>query len=182
MPMFKRTWGMMVAVLALPSLLFPLPAMYSKAMKAINEEIITMGADLAKVADLLIKHEGMILHAYQDSLGYWTIGIGRLIDKRKGGKISEPEARYLLNNDIANVIADLNRALPWWDDLSDNRQVVLIDMCFNLGITNLLGFKNYLSALKDGRWYDAKTEMLNSTWAKQVGQRARDLADMVVNG
>lgn len=40
--------------------------------------------------------EGRVPHAYQDHLGYWTIGVGHLIDKRKGGGLTPDEVDYLL--------------------------------------------------------------------------------------
>ena len=53
----------------------------------------------------LIEHEGEILHAYPDSEGWLTIGIGHLIDKRKGGAISQRVSRLLFEDDIALATA-----------------------------------------------------------------------------
>ncbi len=130
----------------------------------------------------LIRDEGMVLHAYQDFLGYWTIGVGRLIDERKGGGITREEAEYLLDNDIGRARDALRRALPWTETLDDARQGVLLNMCFNLGINGLLGFTKMLAAL-DGRDYrQAAHEMLGSRWARQVGDRARRLAEHMRDG
>lgn len=134
------------------------------------------------IEELLIYHEGKIDHAYQDSLGFWTIGVGHLIDKRKGGRVSDAIIKALLDEDIQGKIADLDERLPWWKTLDEVRQKVLIDMCFNLGIGGLLGFKNTLQAIKEGRWTDAKNGMLSSVWAKQVGTRANELAKMIETG
>lgn len=126
--------------------------------------------------------EGVIDHAYQDSLGYWTIGVGRLIDKRKGGRLSDDEIDYLLTNDIADVETDLDEHLVWWTTLDPVRQRVIANMCFNLGIAGLLGFKNTLKAVRERRWDDAAKGMLASKWAKQVGKRAERLAKMMRTG
>lgn len=147
-----------------------------------------MTYDTVKLRAELSRDEGRIPYAYQDSLGYWTIGVGHLIDKRKGGKLSEQIIDLILDNDIADKAADLDRELPWWRQLSDARQRVLINMTFNLGIGSrtpprgLLAFKNTLAAIERGDWVAARTGMLNSTWAKQVGPRATRLADMMRNG
>lgn len=132
--------------------------------------------------DELIRDEGEILHAYTDSLGYITIGVGRLIDKRRGGGISKEESRYLLSNDIKAKSHDLDKRLPWWRDLSPVRQRVLLNMAFNLGIGGLLGFKNTLAAIREGDYERAERSMLASKWAKQVGMRANRLAEMMRKG
>lgn len=127
----------------------------------------------------LRRHEGVIDHAYQDSEGYWTIGVGRLIDERRGGKLRPDEIDLLLENDVQNVMLELDRILPWWRGLSENRQLVLADMAFNLGIVRLQGFRNALAAMQAGEWDRAAAEMLDSLWARQVGRRATTLAEMM---
>lgn len=127
------------------------------------------------VADL-VRDEGEILHAYQDHLGYWTIGVGHLIDKRKGGGISRAASRFLFAEDVAAKIAELDKALPWWRSLSLDRQRVLVNMAFNLGTPGLLKFKNTLAAVQRGDYEAAAKGMLASLWARQVGDRAKRLA------
>jgi len=126
--------------------------------------------------------EGEVLHAYKDSNGYWTIGVGRLIDQRRGGGITKEESDYLLNNDIDRTYADLIRAFPWMKDLDDIRQNVLLNMAFNLGIDGLRGFKLTLAYVRGGHYELAAGEMLKSLWAKQVGARAQRLARMMRTG
>jgi lysozyme len=138
-------------------------------------------SDAALIAELR-RDEGTVRHAYQDSEGYWTIGVGRLIDKRLGGGLSDDEIDYLLRNDIKAKAADLDAHLPWWRGLDAVRGRVLLNMCFNLGITRLLKFKNTLAAIKAKRWSDASKGMLASKWADQVGLRADRLAKMMRTG
>jgi lysozyme len=88
----------------------------------------------------------------------------------------------LLDADLQNVYHDLDRDLPWWTDLNDVRQRVLCNMCFNLGMSKLSGFKNTLAAMRQGRYDAAADGMLNSAWASQVKGRAIRLADMMRNG
>lgn len=132
--------------------------------------------------DQLTRHEGLVTHAYQDHLGYWTIGIGRLIDKRKGGRITEEEAKYLLQNDVDRFARELDDRLPWWQTLSPNRRYVLLNMAFNLGTSGLLGFKNTLEMVRTGNYEGAAKGMLASKWAKQVGKRATELAEQMKKG
>jgi lysozyme len=135
-----------------------------------------------KLAAQLTVDEGCIDHVYADSLGYLTIGVGRLIDGRKGGKLSGDEIAYLLKNDIAEVEAELDKRLPWWRRMSESRQRVLANMRFNLGMDGLLGFRNTLKAMEEGRYDDAAEGMMNSKWAGQVGDRAKRLAGIMRKG
>lgn len=129
----------------------------------------------------LILHEGEVLHAYQDSEGYWTIGVGRLIDRRRGGGITHEEAMYLLGNDIEEVLAQCEK-FPFWRNLSDNRKLVIADMAFNLGMPTLKEFKKTLAFIRAGQYDKAAIEMLNSRWADQVGVRAIRLSEMMKGG
>lgn len=135
------------------------------------------------VKKLFIEDEGKVLHAYQDSLGFWTIGIGRMIDRRKGGGITEEECDFLFKNDINQRITALDTYLPWWKNLDEVRQLVLLSMCFNLGIRGLLKFERTLESIKAGKYSKAATEMLQSKpWSKQAPNRVRKLAKMMRTG
>jgi lysozyme len=121
----------------------------------------------------LERDEGLRLFPYKDSVGKTTIGIGRNLDDVG---ISEAEARAMLASDIARVEADLDKALPWWRKLDEDRQRVLANMCFNLGLAKLMTFRNTLGAIFLGDFTDAAASMLASKWAQQVGPRAARLA------
>ncbi len=138
--------------------------------------------DMNKMVAELRRDEGVMPSAYQDSLGWWTIGVGRLIDKRKGGKLSDDEINYLLNNDIARFSKLLDINIPWWRTLDDVRQRVLLNMAFNLGINGLLGFNNTLAYVKSGDYTKAASNMLLSKWATQVKGRATRLSEMMRTG
>jgi lysozyme len=130
----------------------------------------------------LRRDEGVVRHAYQDSLGLWTIGVGRLIDARKGGGLSDDEIDYLLQNDIARVEVELDVAIGWWRSLDEVRQRVILNMAFNLGVPGLLNFQNTLAAVKARQWDRAAVGMLASRWAGQVHERANRLAHMMRTG
>jgi lysozyme len=134
------------------------------------------------ILEQLTRDEDEILHAYPDSQGYWTIGIGRLIDKRKGGGISHDEALYLLKNDIDKATEQLAENLPWTASLDDARHGALVNMSFNMGIHGLMGFKNTLAMIQAGDYANAAANMLQSKWAEQVGPRAHRLAKQMETG
>lgn len=116
---------------------------------------------------------------YRCSAGKLTIGVGRNLDDRG---LSEDEIAYLLNNDIDLVEKELDRRLPWWREMTEARQTALANMAFNLGVPRLLGFVKTLDHMRARRYDAAAREMLDSTWAKQVGARARRLADLMRKG
>ncbi len=140
--------------------------------------MIDWTTDAGLIAQLSL-HEGRKLKPYHDTVGKMTIGVGRNLDDVG---ISDEEADALLGHDIARCVRDLDRTLSWWRNLDPARQRVLLDMCFNLGIAGLLGFRNTLAAVQRGDWLAAKYGMLASRWAGQVGKRARRLADMMETG
>ena len=124
----------------------------------------------------LRRDEGVVDHAYTDSEGYLTIGVGRLIDKRKGGRLTDVEMDFLLANDIAEKEAELEARVSFYNSLSEARRGVLLNMAFNLGVGGLLAFKNTLKLVELGMYEKASVEMLDSKWARQVGRRATRLS------
>ena len=130
----------------------------------------------------LLREEGAESCAYQDSLGYWTIGVGRLIDSRKGGGLSNDEIDFLLENDIKAKTHEVLLALPWMPRLSEPRQAVLIGMAFQMGIGGLLKFKRMLGSIEDGQYVKAAEEMIKSRWAKQTFGRAARMAKQMETG
>lgn len=131
------------------------------------------------VEELILKHEGLRLKPYKCPSGRTTIGIGRNLDDRG---ITEAEAHYLLKNDIEGFGKDLDFWYSNWRTLTPNRQAVLLDMCFNMGVHGLMGFKKTLDLISDERYEEAAKEMLNSKWAHQVGSRAVELSEMMKEG
>jgi lysozyme len=135
--------------------------------------------NLQRLWEQLIQHEGLRLKPYQCSAGKLTIGIGRNIEDIG---ITEEEAMVLLGNDISRVVSELNQNIPAFANLNQIRQRVLVDMCFNLGISRLLKFRRMLAALDAGDFSKAADEMMDSRWARQVGKRADNLKQMMKTG
>jgi GH24 family phage-related lysozyme (muramidase) len=133
------------------------------------------------VAEQLIEHEGLKLKPYRCPAGKLTIGVGRNLEERG---ISEEEALFLLNNDIAKCIEDLQELFV--DDngegfvsLPETVQRVLVDMRFNLGATGFRSFKKMIKAIKEKKFAQAALEMQDSKWFKQVGDRGKTLIAMM---
>ncbi len=135
-----------------------------------------------KLISQLRRDEGEILHAYQDHLGYWTIGVGILIDQRKGGGLLPEESEFILQNRVKQRREAVAKSLPWFNDLNDARQGVLLNMSYQLGVQGLLGFKNTLEEVRKGNYAKASEMMLMSKWATQTPERARRLAKQMITG
>jgi lysozyme len=138
-----------------------------------------MPFDRAALIRQIRLHEGERLKPYRCTAGKLTIGVGRNLDDRG---ITREESAMLLDGDIRLLEIELFRALPWASALDDVRQRVLLDMAFNLGLPGLLLFKRTLEAIRTGQYQQAATMMLDSLWARQVGQRAERLARMMATG
>lgn len=139
--------------------------------------------DLETLYNEIQSDEGCVLHAYKDHLGYLTLGVGRLVDERRGGGITEEEAVYLLKNDVKKITKQLDKYLPWWVDLSSARQRALVNMAFQLGINGLRGFRKMLIALEAGDYPEAVKEALDSKWANSdTPNRARRVTKMLLEG
>lgn len=123
--------------------------------------------------------EGLSLMPYHCTADVLTIGYGRAIGTNG---ISKSEAEHLLRNDVEVAANDARRYLgdTAFESLSSERQAVLINMAFNLGINRLRGFKLLKQAILDGDYAEAKAQMMSSRWAEQVKGRATRLAEIML--
>ena len=148
----------------------------------------------------LVKSEGLRLEVYQDTLGIDTIGVGRNLEDRGITKeeldvmdfpnieavyehgITEADAAYLLENDVQIVEEELLNAHDCVADLDSVRQLVLVDMAFNMGVPRLRKFKKMWAAIHEEDFRTAAKEMLDSRWAVQVKLRSHKLAHAMHHG
>lgn len=135
--------------------------------------------DVDKLYQELRRDEAERTKPYVDSVGKVSIGVGRNLDDVG---VRPDEIQLMLKNDVADVIYDLDTRYPWWRKMTTARQNALANMCFNLGIVRLSGFKNMLALLALGKYDQAAAEALNSKWAGQVGDRAKRIAELFRKG
>ena len=120
---------------------------------------------------------------YLDSLGYSTIGIGRLVDSKKPGcGLRMNEMEFMLSNDIDDKTAELTKKLPWLYLLDKVRQGALLNMAFQMGVEGLLGFRTSLELVRKGEYKAAADNMLLSKWAQQTPNRAKRVAKQMETG
>ena len=131
------------------------------------------------VAQDLKRDEGWVPHAYQDHLGYWTLGYGFLIDERRGGRIPQHIANQWLEWEINQRWAKLTTELPWLEDQPEDVQRALANMAYQLGVGGVLRFRKMLEALRAGDREKAAEEALDSAWATQTPERAQRVARLI---
>lgn len=141
-----------------------------------------------------IKHwEGFRSKPYRCPAGKLTIGYGRNIQdnpltadeyrlifplytlseamKLLYDGINEQQAELLLEHQIRKN-RQLLQANTWYSDITCVRQIVIQDMCYNLGYEGLKSFKKMIKAIKKADYQQAADEIKNSKYYNQVGKRA----------
>jgi lysozyme len=135
---------------------------------------VTAGVDFKVLTKWLELDEGCKLKPYYCTAGKLTIGVGRNLEDTG---ITRAEAQFMLEGDIVRLMKELDELFPEWRDLSETRQMVVLNMCFNMGTFGFLNFKRTIAYMRAEEFSKAADEMLRSQWADQVGDRAKRLSD-----
>ena len=139
---------------------------------------------LRRVSRNIEREESWRARPYYDTKDLATIGYGFLVDPRRPGRPMPREVGDLwLAFILADIVHELDAAIPWWKGLSEPRQSVLVEMAYQLGVPGLLGFRRALAAMQVGAWAVAAREMLDSKWAREDSPaRAQRAAQVMENG
>lgn len=129
---------------------------------------------MSKLIEQLKRHEGFRSKPYKCTEGFTTIGYGFNVD----AGISELLAELILKNQVYTIEYELG-SFGWFDSINEARQDVVINMVFNIGKSGFMQFKKMIAAIEHGDFEEAATQMLDSKWAKQVGNRAVELAEQM---
>lgn len=135
---------------------------------------MTAGVDFKILTKWLELDEGCKLKPYYCTAGKLTIGVGRNLEDTG---VTKAEAQFMLEGDIVRLMKELDEMFPEWRDLSETRQMVVLNMCFNMGTFGFLNFKRTISYIRAEEFAKAADEMLRSQWADQVGDRAKRLSE-----
>ena len=136
--------------------------------------------NLITLQDEIANDEGVVYETYHCSLGHLTGGIGHLItewdeefyEKPIGTKVPNEQVNDWFEKDIKVTISDCKIIFDNFDNLPEEAQLVIANMCFQLGRPRLSKFKNFIAAVKDEDWQRAGDEMQDSRWYKQTTNRA----------
>ncbi len=142
--------------------------------------------DINKLREQLKIDEGVKYEIYDDHLGYKTFGIGHLVKTTDeeyglpcGAPVSEKRVNSVFDKDVETYIDESKKVFGNLEDMPQEAQQVLVNMCFNMGAPRLSQFKKFIKAIHDEDWKTASVEMLDSRWASQVGIRANRLSDRI---
>ena len=142
--------------------------------------------NIQRLREQLIIDEGVKYEVYNDHLGYPTFGIGHLITetdeeygKSIGTLVSKERVNEVFDRDVAIYISEAKKVFPNLEQLPEEAQQVIVNMTFNMGAPRLAKFKKFIAGVNAGDWNTAAIEMMDSRWAKQVGNRAVRLRDRI---
>jgi len=132
--------------------------------------------DIAPIIASLKIHEGFRSRVYKDTLGYDTIGYGFAI---KDLELSEAVATVILTGKVYELVIRIQERFPWFNKLPNPAQGVVVNMCYQMGISGVSKFRKFIRALNLKDWNTAAAEMLDSRWARQTPKRAQELSNII---
>ena len=140
--------------------------------------------NLERLLESVKKHEGYRNKVYLDTLGKRTVGVGHLCVEDFWEDDKEYEEKFLmtiLEHDLQTAIKSAKQLIEEFgcNDIDEQAEEILIEMVFQLGKTGVSKFKNMWKALSENNYIGASYEMLDSRWAKQTPNRAKDMADLM---
>lgn len=136
---------------------------------------------------MIKRHEGVRNKVYLDSRGFPTVGVGHLLraDEKAmwpvGTDIGEAKVQELWAKDFDGHAGGATK-FPGFDRLDKIRQAAIVDLAFNMGTGWYKKFPSATKAIESGDWVTASAQLLDSGYAKQVGNRAKEIADMILTG
>ena len=122
------------------------------------------------------RHEGFKSSVYQCTAGYDTIGYGFAI---KDLELDEDVAELILMKKIQKLLERILVVFKWFKDAPDEVKFVVTNMCYQLGVSGFSKFKKTIYLLETEQYEEASVEMLNSLWAKQTPNRAKELSETI---
>ena len=126
--------------------------------------------------DSIKQHEGYVGIVYKDSLGIDTIGYGFAI---KDLELDRDICDIILERKLKELETRVNLKFKWFMYMPQEIKDVVMEMCYQLGVGGVSKFKKTIAYLQNKQWEEASVEMLDSLWAKQTPNRAKELSNRV---
>jgi GH24 family phage-related lysozyme (muramidase) len=155
--------------------------------------------NLQNLLNYIKKHEGFKLSAYKDTKGIWTIGVGFNLQQPgadgllnlanapssqeliSGTQLTDSQVDSLLALTVNSSILSAKKIFNNFNTLSDNQQMVLVDLTFNLGAHTLSQFTTFIGLIEQSKFAEASSDILTTAYAKQVPSRAKENASLLLS-
>jgi len=130
---------------------------------------------------------GFRKYPYVDTKGYHTIGVGHKLpgppseDLKRFG-ISRIKGLLQFKEDYGIAIEDARAGFPNFDTLPAEAQMVLSDMAFQMGRSNLMEFTRMRAAIARRDFNEAAWEALDSEYAKKDTPRRAIKNALILRG
>ena len=121
-------------------------------------------------------HEGYKPRVYKCTAGVDTIGIGFAI---KDLYLSEEVCDMILQEKLEELEERFEKKFNWFKSSPVEVRNVMLNMAYQLGFAGFCKFKKTIGYLEEADWDNASIEMLDSKWAKQTPNRAKELSEII---
>lgn len=114
------------------------------------------------ILEKIKQEEGFCADMYDCPSGYKTIGYGINLETTP---IPEPIARAWTKYLISGLNLDIAEH-DWYRKLDHDRRMIILDMCYQMGVNGVLRFKKMIAAIEGGDYEEAANQMMDSKWAR----------------
>ncbi|GAA6984130.1 hypothetical protein ID0086_04190 [Helicobacter pylori] len=122
---------------------------------------------------LIVDSEEFSPSIYTDKTGHLTIGYGYNLSvySYESKRITKPQVYGLLTD----ILKENHKALlsyGWYKNLDAMRRMVILDLSYNLGLSGLFKFKQFIKTIEDKNYTLAVERLQKSPYFNQVRKRA----------
>ena len=122
------------------------------------------------------KHEGFRATVYQCTEGYDTIGYGFAI---KDLVLDKDIADLMLERKLKDLEKKIASRFEWFENSPEIIKDAVTDMCYQMGVSGFSKFKKTIYYLETEQYEEASIECLDSLWAKQTPNRAKEASEAI---
>ena len=119
---------------------------------------------IKKAVEQIKVEEGFRSTPYICTNGYLTVGYGKRVDYIS---VDEKTAENWLFEDSEKLDKRIEESFNWYANSPDPVKEVVLDMCYQMGISGFSKFKKTIYYLETEQYLDASEEMMDSKWARK---------------
>lgn len=118
--------------------------------------------------DLIKRFEGLMLEAYRDPVGIWTIGYGHTKSVKPGMEWTEKQAEKMLKKEVAEFAAGVRKKLTRMPN--SNELAAMTSLAYNIGL-GAFGRSTLLRKFNDGKSRETADQFLRWNKGTVKGQK-----------